>query len=154
MIEIKITGASIPELADKLTAIGRALYAQSSYEADNAAREALQAKRDVVRGSTAAAAAAEQIAEKAEEIATEKRTRRKKAEEPAPEPAAEGPEATEREDAPALSYQRDVSPAVLRAVERGGRDKVVAILKTFGAGKASEVPAERWAELIEAVNAA
>ena len=40
MIEIKITGNSIPELADKLLAMGSALRVQSVNDADNAARDA------------------------------------------------------------------------------------------------------------------
>ena len=144
MIEVKITGNSIPELADKLTAMGRALHAQASYDADNAAREALQAQRD---------AAAEAEKPKAKRAA--------KKSEPAPEP--EAAPVTIIEDAPEEAVDADtgevaevpaletVTAAVLSAVERVGRDKVVAILAQFGVNRASEVAPAQRAELLAMV---
>lgn len=151
MIEVKITGNSIPELADKLTAIGRALQVQASNEADNAAREALQAERDRARAEITAAA--EATVEKAGEIAATKRARKKA--EPAPvtvvedEPAEQiDAETGEVAEVPALET---VTAAVLSAVERVGRDKVVAILAQFGVNRASEVAPAQRAELLAMV---
>ena len=146
MIEVKITGNSIPELADKLMAMGRALHVQASYEADNTAREAMQAQRY---------AAAAEIAEKAEATATAKRSR-KKAEQAAAtvtvvedEPAEQVDTDTgEVTEVPALET---VTAAVLSAVERVGRDKVVAILAQFGVNRASEVAPAQRAELLAMV---
>jgi hypothetical protein len=148
MIEIKISGASIPELADKLLAIGNSLRVQSSYEADNAAREGLQAARDA-----------------AVEAEKPKATRsRKKAEEPA---AAESAPVTVIEDAPEETVDTEtgevtetvpsideVTQAVLAAVERVGRDKVVAILTQFGVARASQVAEAQRAELLAMVQEA
>lgn len=146
MIEVKITGNSIPELADKLMAMGRALHMQASNDADNAAREAMQAQRY---------AAAAEIAEKAETTATAKRSR-KKAEQAAAtvtvvedEPAEQVDTDTgEVTEVPALET---VTAAVLSAVERVGRDKVVAILAQFGVNRASEVAPAQRAELLAMV---
>lgn len=158
MIEVKITGNSIPELADKLMAMGRALHVQASYEADNAAREALQAQRS--NAQAAAIAAAVETAEKAGEIAAAKRSR-KKAEQAAAavavvedDPAVEAaPVADDLAVAPegAAPALETVTAAVLSAVERVGRDKVVAILAQFGVNRASEVPAAQRAELLQMV---
>jgi len=46
MIKIEVTGNSIPEVADKLLAIGASLRSAAINAADDAAREALQAKRN------------------------------------------------------------------------------------------------------------
>ena len=156
MIEVKITGNSIPELADKLTAMGRALHAQASYDADNAAREALQAQCDAaaeaekpkakraVKKAEPEAAPVTIIEDAPEETAAGVPER----EEIAPSPPTETPEVTEREDVPALET---VTAAVLSAVERVGRDKVVAILAQFGVNRASEVAPAQRAELLAMV---
>lgn len=54
MIKIEVTGNSIPEVADKLLAIGASLRSTASNAADDAAREALQAKRDAANEDKAA----------------------------------------------------------------------------------------------------
>jgi hypothetical protein len=55
----------------------------------------------------------------------------------APEPAA-----------PALSFEKDVAPIVLRAVATKGKPFVEGIMTQFGVERASQLPAERWPELI------
>ena len=45
MIKIEVTGSSIPEVADKLLAIGYSLRNTAINDADNAAREEMQVKR-------------------------------------------------------------------------------------------------------------
>lgn len=56
MIKIEVTGNSIPEVADKLLAIGASLRSAASNAADDAARVALQAKRDADKGAALFAA--------------------------------------------------------------------------------------------------
>lgn len=56
MIKIEVTGNSIPEVADKLLAIGASLRSTASNAADDAARVALQAKRDADKAEVAEAA--------------------------------------------------------------------------------------------------
>lgn len=140
MIEIKITGNSIPELADKMLAMGRALQVQVSYEADNAAREALQAARD-----------ATPEAEKPKAVRARKKAEPEAAPvtvvEDAPEEVVDA-DTGEVAEVPALET---VTAAVLSAVERVGRDKVVAILAQFGVNRASEVAPAQRAELLAMV---
>ena len=59
-------------------------------------------------------------------------------------PAAPAPVA----DAPALSFEKDVAPIVLRAVATKGKPFVEGIMTQFGVERASQLPAERWPELI------
>lgn len=56
MIKIEVTGNSIPEVADKLLAIGASLRSAASNAADDASRVALQAKRDADKGAALFAA--------------------------------------------------------------------------------------------------
>jgi len=65
----------------------------------------------------------------------------------APEPAAPAPAAPEPA-APALSFEKDVAPIVLRAVATKGKPFVEGIMTQFGVERASQLPAERWPELI------
>lgn len=50
--------------------------------------------------------------------------------------------------APALSFEKDVAPIVLRAVATKGKPFVEGIMTQFGVERASQLPAERWPELI------
>lgn len=52
MIKIEVTGNSIPEVADKLLAIGASLRSAAINAADDAAREALQAKRNATNNGS------------------------------------------------------------------------------------------------------
>ena len=63
---------------------------------------------------------------------------------PAPVAELPAPEAT----APALSFEKDVAPVVLRAVATKGKPFVEGIMTQFGVERASQLPAERWPELI------
>jgi hypothetical protein len=49
---------------------------------------------------------------------------------------------------PALSFEKDVAPIVLRAVATKGKPFVEGIMTQFGVERASQLPAERWPELI------
>jgi hypothetical protein len=62
----------------------------------------------------------------------------------APAPVAELPAPA----APALSFEKDVAPVVLRAVATKGKPFVEGIMTQFGVERASQLPAERWPELI------
>jgi hypothetical protein len=48
----------------------------------------------------------------------------------------------------ALSFEKDVAPIVLRAVATKGKPFVEGIMTQFGVERASQLPAERWPELI------
>jgi hypothetical protein len=62
----------------------------------------------------------------------------------APAPVVEAP----APEAPALSFEKDVAPIVLRAVATKGKPFVEGIMTQFGVERASQLPAERWPELI------
>jgi hypothetical protein len=154
MIKIEVTGNSIPEVADKLIAIGNSL------------------RQTTTRHIAVAvdAAQAEEITAAAAEIAQTKR-RKVKAENPMHaagtaenEPsvsAATGVTSAETvsttppsdEEASKLDYTKHVMPAVLRAVETQGRERVIALLSSMGVDKASQLPESRWPELMKALNA-
>ncbi len=141
MIRIEITGDSIPEVADKLLAMARALTVQVSYEADNAAREALQAQRDAAKPKATRKTKAEPE-KTAEEITPE-----------ATETAASEPEAAVEEIttplADTLDFDKDVAPVVLDAVAKIGKQETLDLISQFGAARASEVNPAQWPELVE-----
>jgi hypothetical protein len=51
--------------------------------------------------------------------------------------------------APALNFDTDVAPVVLRAVATKGKPFVEAAMAEFGVERASQLDAARWAELID-----
>jgi len=64
---------------------------------------------------------------------------------PAPVAELPAPEAP----APALSFEKDVAPVVLRAVATKGKPFVEGVMTEFGVERASQLDAARWAELID-----
>jgi hypothetical protein len=146
MIKIEVTGNSIAEVSDKLLAIGASLQRTVSYDADNAAREALQAKRD---------AAKREVAEEAPVDPTELAPT---VADPSPPPTDEpvtapaGP-ATSPSDEP-LNFDTDVAPLVLKVVKDKGKPVVQQILDQFGVERASLLDPARWPELVEQLKGA
>lgn len=154
MIRIEVTGDSIPEVADKLLAIGGRLRANDLQTASLSQAEVID-----YRGPT--------------EAAKPKATRKAKEVEPAadPEPSGSGATAAQPESvsegSPAtaagaepeassttLDYDSDVFPVVIDTVGKIGRDGVVAILEQFGVSNAKHLAPERWAELVETLRGA
>jgi hypothetical protein len=121
MIKIEVTGNSLGELADKLIAIGNSLR-----NSDN-----------------------ERIADKS----YWQERKLEKAYAPPAEPVEINPVAPAPPapvaDAPALSFEKDVAPVVLRAVATKGKPFVEGIMIEFGVERASQLDAARWAELID-----
>ncbi len=142
MIKIEVTGNSIAEVSDKLLAIGASLQRTVSHDADNAAREALQAKRD---------AAKKEVAEEAPVDPTPAPKSTPAAEEPASsgQTEASAPPTEEKSSASAeLNFDTDVAPIVLQVVKDKGKPAVQAILEQFGVERASQLDPARWPELI------
>jgi hypothetical protein len=52
-------------------------------------------------------------------------------------------------EAPALTFEKDVAPVVLRAVATKGKPFVETAMAEFGVERASQLDAARWAELID-----
>ena len=70
----------------------------------------------------------------------------------APEPET-APEPVRTETAaPSLDYKTEVAPLVLKLVELRGKPTAQHVLDQFGAVKASDIPSERWPELVAMIN--
>jgi len=167
MIKIEVTGNSIPEVADKLLAIGGSLrgtiVAHAESTADLARLSAHVAAMSAAIHPAPVTVVDDEPEAEAPPAEKPKRTRKPKDEnptesatsvaaEPADEPSADtsAPPATtehpsDRDAAPSVD---EVTAETLRTVERVGRDRVVAILSQFGVARASQVPEERRAEYI------
>lgn len=159
MIKIEVTGNSIAEVSDKLLAIGASLQRTVSYDADNAAREALQAKRDAVKPEDKPTVGTEAA----------KRTRKAKAEEkvevgnspssPEPEAPSDGQSAStpaagepEKAEAPKqLDFDKEVAPLVLKLVQTKGPEAIKKILDQFGVQRASQIDPARFSELVDLI---
>jgi hypothetical protein len=139
MIKIEVTGSSIAEVADKLLAIGANLRGSAIVEGARAAVTAMAAMKPA-EGVVFAPAV-----EVGKELAAP-------AEEPAPSTIVDMPSAAPAPSAaePTLSASalRDL---VLSVVRVKGREAMVAVLDTFGAAKASDVPAAQVPELVAAL---
>ena len=142
MIKIEVTGASIAEVADKLLAIGANLRGSAIVEGARAAVNAMKAMNPIMPEVAEMAAAPEPSAGPA-----------------APEPAAETTETTSSAPTASASPSEPVISAdalrdlVLSVVRAKGREAMVAVLDTFGAAKASDVPAAQVPELVAALEA-
>jgi hypothetical protein len=151
MIKIEVTGNTIPELADKLLAIGANLRGSAIVEGARGAVKALQAVEDE-RGDLAKRLAAQLSAEVAEAAPVDPTPAPKSA------PVAEATEslrttaATSSTPAPAaLDFDTDVAPHVLAVVQKLGKPAAQEILSQFGVEKASLLDPARWPELVTAL---
>lgn len=141
MIKIEVTGNSIPEVADKLIAIGSSLIAEpEAIKADEsilrlAADLKAELDADLAKRGLLGAAVNPIMPEVAEAA-------------PAPEPTP-----------PASASEPEVSAETLRAlvlklVASKGRETCEEVLSRFGVAKASEIDAERASELAAALEEA
>ena len=143
MIKIEVTGASIPEVADKLIAIGRSLYNTSVNDADNAAREALQAKRTAAKAEVAEQAPSPEPVSEATEAPSAPAT--------SPEsgtPTSDTGPTAETASPTELNFDTDVAPIVLQVVKEKGKPVAQEILAQFGVEKASLLDPAQWPELV------
>ena len=155
MIKIEVTGNSIPEVADKLLAIGASLQNTASYAADDAAREAAQAKRTPAKKTEVAEAApvdptpAPKSAPPAEVTESLPTT-----EEPSSTPADAGE--LEVVDLPiaTIDFDTEIRAPALKVVEQCGKPVLEKILASFGVVKASHLAPERLPELLAELNKA
>lgn len=161
MIKIEVTGNSLAEVSDKLLAIGASLQRTVSYDADNAAREAAQAKRTVAEDKpTIGAELAKRVRKPKGEAAIGAGNAVPGAATPQAEAAASEPtsDATSAEvppseqEAPAqLSFDKDVAPLVLHLVKTKGPEAIKKILEQFGVERASQIDPARYGELVALV---
>lgn len=141
MIKIEVTGNSIPEVADKLLAIGASLQAAAA-GVETPARKTTSKKTEVMLEVAEAAPVdptpAPKSAPVVEAIESQPTT-----EEPSSTPAAA-----------ALDFDTDVAPHVLAVVQSFGKPVAQEILSQFGVEKASQLTPARWPELVAALKAA
>jgi hypothetical protein len=143
MIKIEVTGSSIPEVADKLLAIGHSLYSKTVVP--------------IANGGTSSQTLEEVM--EAAEVAPVRPT-------PAPKsapvaevtdspPTTAEPSSTAAPAASAseLDFELDVAPVVLRAVSSKGKPFVQDILSEFGSVRASQLAVDLWPELIARLEA-
>ncbi len=147
MIKIEVTGKSIAEVSDKLLAIGASLQRTVSHDADNAAREALQAKRDAAKKEVAEAAPVDPTPAPKSAPAAEAVESPPTTEQPSTTPA---PSASASE----LNFDTDVAPIVLQVVKEKGKPVAQEIIGQFGVEKASLMDPALWPELVDQLKAA
>ena len=147
MIKIEVTGNSIPEVADKLLAIGASLqntitvYDTPARETPTNIDPVMPELREVAKAAPVDPTPAPKSAPAA--IATESQPT---TEEPSSTPA---PAASASE----LDFELDVAPVVLRAVSSKGKPFVQDILSEFGSVRASQLAVDLWPELIARLEA-
>ena len=144
MIKIEVTGNSIPEVADKLLAIGSSLLASNlGWSGVNVVPDAAP---DVVLEVVKAAPVDPTPAPKSAEAAAgseSQPTTTEPSSTPAPAASASEP----------LNFELDVAPVVLRAVAAKGKPFVQDVLSEFGGVRASDLDDALWPELIARLEA-
>jgi hypothetical protein len=128
MIKIEVTGNSIPEVADKLLAIGASLRTSGTLV-------------EVAKEATVDPTPAPKSAPPVEVTESQPTTT-----EPS---SASAPAASASE----LDFELDVAPVVLRAVSSKGKPFVQDILSEFGSVRASQLAVDLWPELIARLEA-
>lgn len=159
MFKIEVQADSIPQLADRLLALG----AQLSIPAEIGLQRTVSAIMPELAEQQAATVAAEPAQRKP-----------RGPNKPKPEPEVEAAQAeaqvesmadaAREEEAPEveaevesgvvaadLDFDKDVAPHVLDLVARKGREAMTGVLDQFGAARASEVPEPQWPELLERI---
>ena len=134
MIKIEVTGNTIPELADKLLALGANLRGNAIVEGARAAVNAMQ------------------VLEAAEVAPVDPTPAPKSA--PVAEATESQPTTAETSSTPApaaLDFDTDVAPHVLAVVQKLGKPAAQEILSQFGVEKASLLDPARWPELVTAL---
>lgn len=159
MIKIEVTGNSIPEVADKLLAIGASLRSTASNAADDAAREAAQAKRDAVKAEVAEAAPADPTPEANTSTSAVSET----TDQPSSQPSETTPPASASEDEElevvdlpidTLDFETVVRPLILKVVTARGKPVMEELLSRFGVAKASMIEPSLLPELVGLCNEA
>ena len=146
MIKIEVTGNSIPELADKLLAIGTNLRGNAGvwWEATDAPHKLAERLSARLQAEVAEAAPVNPTpAPKSAPAATVTESQpTTTATSSTPAPAASVSE---------LSFETDVTPVVLAVVQAKGKPAVEEILSQFGVARASQLDPARWPELLAAL---
>jgi type IV secretory pathway VirB10-like protein len=137
MIKIEVTGNSIPEVADKLLAIGASLRASGTLTEVAEAAPPPKPQAPSTKSSTPveSTSTGQPSAPSEQEAASPL----------APASPTPPPSASE------LSFETDVTPVVLAVVQTKGKPVVEEILSQFGVARASQLDPARWPELLAAL---
>ena len=150
MIKIEVTGNSIPEVADKLLAIGANLKGSAIVDGARAAVKAMNAMAAEAPITPVEAPVDPVMPEVAEMAAAPEPAA--PAEEPASSTTADTPTDAPAAAAPAeLTFDADVAPYVLQVVKEKGKPAAEEILSQFGVAKASLLDPAQWPELVAAL---
>lgn len=146
-IKIEVEASNIDELADKLLALGGRLSGNGVREAV----EAMQVKPEPAKRTTRKSA--EKVVEETSAPSVDETT-----EPTAAEPDETTTAGTSTSNAPAaaetpsnLDWDKDVAPKVIGFVKAHGREFVAGVLEQFGVDRASQLPEDRWPELLTAL---
>jgi hypothetical protein len=146
MIKIEVTGNSIPEVADKLLAIGASLRASAAVETPRGAtKEEASAGNAPQKSNTPKSAPPAEVTESPQTTTAPSSTS---------VPAASVSEELEVVDLPIAAPEVNLRDLVLSVVEKRGKPVMEEILSRFGVPKASMVGPERLPELIALCNEA
>jgi hypothetical protein len=145
MIKIEVTGNSIPEVADKLLAIGASLRATTAVLPIANGGTGAQTIEEVMGVAEAAPVDPTPAPKSAEAAAGSESqpTTTEPSSTPAPAASASEP----------LNFELDVAPVVLRAVAAKGKPFVQDVLSEFGGVRASDLDDGLWPELIARLEA-
>ena len=159
MIKIEVTGNSIPEVADKLLAIGHSLYSKTVLPIANGGTGA-QTLEEVTGAKTLkelftevaeAALTPKPVPAVAETASSPSDTVTAPPETTAPPKTSTSGDASAASSASELSFETDVTPVVLAVVQTKGKPAVEEILSQFGVARASQLDPARWPELVAAL---
>ena len=139
MIKNEVTGNSLPEVADKLLAIGASLRASAAVETPRGAT-----KEEASVGNAPQKANAAVVTEPAPTLKSSVAS----TDTPAPAASASEDEELEVVDLPPAEPEVNLRDLVLSVVEKRGKPVMEEILSRFGAAKASLVSPELLPELI------
>jgi len=146
MIKIEVTGNSIPEVADKLLAIGASLRASAAVETPRGAtKEEASVGNAPQKSNTSKSVPPAEVTESQQTTTAPSST---------PAPAASVSEELEVVDLPIAAPEVNLRDLVLSVVEKRGKPVMEEILSRFGVPKASMVGPERLPELIALCNEA
>lgn len=152
MIKIEITGNSIPEVADKLLAIGASLRASTAVlpiANGGTGAQTIEEVMGVAEAAPVDPTPASKSAPAAE--ATESQpTTEEPSSTPAPATSVSEDEELEVVDLPiaTLDIETDVRPLILSVVEKRGKPVMEELLSRFGVAKASQIEPALLPELV------
>jgi hypothetical protein len=147
MIKIEVTGNSIPEVADKLLAIGASLRASAAIETPRGYTKAEMEGNAPQKSNTPKSAPVVEVTESPPTTEEPSST---------PAPAASASEELEVVDLSVakIDFNADIRTPALKVVEKCGKPALEAILAHFGVARASLVAPERLPELLAKLNEA